>query len=107
MLMRMYSRWAESRQFKLEVIEEAAGDEAGIKSVTLRVSGINAYGWLKTEAGVHRLVRISPLIAQHAAIQALPLFGFTLKLMIILILKSLNQICAPILIVPLVLVVSM
>lgn len=60
MLMRMYSRWAESRQFKLEVIEEAAGDEAGIKSVTLRVSGINAYGWLKTEAGVHRLVRISP-----------------------------------------------
>ena len=60
MLMRMYSRWAESRQFKLEVIEEAAGDEAGIKSVTLRVSGINAYGWLKTEAGIHRLVRISP-----------------------------------------------
>ncbi len=60
MLMRMYSRWAERRQFKLEVMEELGGDEAGIKSVTMRISGINAYGWLKTESGVHRLVRISP-----------------------------------------------
>ena len=59
-LMRMYSRWAERRQFKLEVMEELAGDEAGIKSVTMRISGLNAYGWLKTESGVHRLVRISP-----------------------------------------------
>ena len=59
-LTRMYSRWAEQRQFKLEVMEEQAGEEAGIKSVTMRIAGINAYGWLKTESGVHRLVRISP-----------------------------------------------
>ena len=59
-LMRMYSRWAESRQFKLEIMEELSGDEAGIKSVTMRIAGVNAYGWLKTESGVHRLVRISP-----------------------------------------------
>ena len=59
-LMRMYSRWAERRQFKLEVMEELSGEEAGIKSVTMRISGLNAYGWLKTESGVHRLVRISP-----------------------------------------------
>ena len=59
-LLRMYSRWAEARGFKLEVIEESDGEEAGIKSVTLRVMGVNAYGWMKTESGVHRLVRISP-----------------------------------------------
>ena len=59
-LMRMYSRWAERRNYKLEVMEELAGEEAGIKSVTMRISGINAYGWMKTESGVHRLVRISP-----------------------------------------------
>ena len=59
-LMRMYSRWAESRHFKLEIMEELSGDEAGIKSVTMRIAGVNAYGWLKTESGVHRLVRISP-----------------------------------------------
>jgi len=60
MLLRMYSRWAESRGFKLETIEASDGEEAGIKSATLRVSGVNAYGWMKTESGVHRLVRISP-----------------------------------------------
>ena len=60
MLLRMYSRWAEARQFKLEVLEESDGEEAGIKSATIRVIGVNAYGWLKTESGVHRLVRISP-----------------------------------------------
>ena len=60
MLSRMYARWAERRKFKVEVIEETAGDEAGIKSATLLVKGHNAYGWLKTESGVHRLVRISP-----------------------------------------------
>ena len=60
MLLRMYSRWAEARGFKLETIEESDGEEAGIKSATLRVSGVNAYGWMKTESGVHRLVRISP-----------------------------------------------
>jgi len=60
MLQRMYMRWAESRGFKLEIIEESAGDEAGIKSATIKVNGDTAYGWSKTESGVHRLVRISP-----------------------------------------------
>lgn len=60
MLLRMYVRWAEAHGHKVEWIEESAGEEAGIKSATIKVSGINAYGWLKTESGVHRLVRISP-----------------------------------------------
>jgi peptide chain release factor 2 len=60
MLLRMYSRWAEARGFKVELLEEQGGDTAGIKSATMLVHGENAYGWLKTEAGVHRLVRISP-----------------------------------------------
>ena len=60
MLMRMYSRWSESRGFKIQIIEESAGEEAGVKSVTMRIDGENAYGWMKTESGVHRLVRISP-----------------------------------------------
>jgi peptide chain release factor 2 len=60
MLMRMYVRWAEQHGFKVEYQEETAGEEAGIKSATIEVKGHNAYGWLKTEAGVHRLVRISP-----------------------------------------------
>ena len=60
MLMRMYTRWAEQHGYKVEWIEESEGEQAGIKSATLRVTGPNAYGWLKTEAGVHRLVRISP-----------------------------------------------
>jgi len=60
MLLRMYSRWAEQHGYKLELLEESAGEEAGIKSTTLKIVGDNAYGWLKTESGVHRLVRISP-----------------------------------------------
>jgi peptide chain release factor 2 len=60
MLFRMYMRWAERHGYKLQLIEESEGDGAGIKSATLLVKGHNAYGWLKTEAGVHRLVRISP-----------------------------------------------
>jgi peptide chain release factor 2 len=60
MLFRMYTRWAERRGYKLQLIEENEGEGAGIKSATLLVKGENAYGWLKTEAGVHRLVRISP-----------------------------------------------
>ncbi len=60
MLLRMYARWAEQRGFKIEFLEETPGEEAGIKSATLQIKGRNAYGWLKTEAGVHRLVRISP-----------------------------------------------
>ncbi|WP_213651443.1 peptide chain release factor 2 [Paenibacillus sp. J23TS9] len=60
MLLRMYTRWAEKRGFKVEVLDYLPGDEAGIKSVTLLIKGFNAYGYLKTEKGVHRLVRISP-----------------------------------------------
>ncbi|MEP0503021.1 MAG: peptide chain release factor 2 [Paracoccaceae bacterium] len=60
MLARMYVRWAEKRGYKVELQSESAGEEAGIKSATYKISGLNAYGWLKSESGVHRLVRISP-----------------------------------------------
>ncbi len=60
MLLRMYTRWAEKHHFKVEYIEETEGDVAGLKSVTIKICGHNAYGWLKSESGVHRLVRISP-----------------------------------------------
>lgn len=60
MLARMYVRWAEKHGYKVEMMSESAGDEAGIKSVTYQIKGHNAYGWLKSESGVHRLVRISP-----------------------------------------------
>jgi peptide chain release factor 2 len=60
MLLRMYARWAEKHGYKVEFLEETQGEEAGIKSATIQVKGRNAYGWLKTEMGVHRLVRISP-----------------------------------------------
>ncbi|MEM9900956.1 MAG: peptide chain release factor 2 [Pseudomonadota bacterium] len=60
MLARMYVRWAEKRGYKVELQAESAGEEAGIKSATYKISGHNAYGWLKSESGVHRLVRISP-----------------------------------------------
>jgi peptide chain release factor 2 len=60
MMLRMYTRWAEGHGFKVDLLEESPGEEAGIKSVTLRIVGHNAYGWMKTESGVHRLVRISP-----------------------------------------------
>ena len=63
MLMRMYTRWAERHEYKVQLIEQSEGEQAGIKSATLQVTGPNAYGWLKTEAGVHRLVRISPFDA--------------------------------------------
>ena len=64
MLYRMYTRWAERKGFAVEVLDYLDGDEAGIKSVTFQVNGINAYGYLKSEKGVHRLVRISPFNAQ-------------------------------------------
>ncbi len=60
MLTRMYSRWANAHGMEVELVEETPGEQAGIKSATLLIKGTNAYGWLKTEAGVHRLVRISP-----------------------------------------------
>jgi peptide chain release factor 2 len=64
MLLRMYTRWAERRGMKVELLELHDGEEAGIKSATLLIKGQNAYGWLKTESGVHRLVRISPYDSQ-------------------------------------------
>lgn len=63
MLQRMYNRWCEKHGYQLEWLEESVGEEAGIKSCTFKVNGLDAYGWLKTESGVHRLVRISPFDA--------------------------------------------
>ncbi|GBQ92148.1 translation peptide chain release factor 2 [Acetobacter nitrogenifigens DSM 23921 = NBRC 105050] len=63
MILRMYSRWSEAHGYKITIMESSEGEQAGLKSVTMQVSGPNAYGWLKTEAGVHRLVRISPFDA--------------------------------------------
>ena len=77
MLERMYIRWAERKGFKVQIIEESAGEGAGIKSATLLVKGDNAYGWLKTEAGVHRLVRISPFDAnarRHTSFASVTVF---------------------------------
>ena len=64
MLARMYTRWADAHDYKVEWLEESAGEEAGLKSASLQIKGPNAYGWLKTESGVHRLVRISPFDSQ-------------------------------------------
>src|SRR5438045_6244316 len=77
MLLLMYTRWAEKHGFKVEVLEETEGEEAGIKSATLQISGHNAYGWLKTEAGVHRLVRISPFDSnarRHTSFSSVAIF---------------------------------
>ena len=67
MLLRMYSRWAEAHKYKVEYVEETEGDVAGLKSATVKISGHNAYGWLKSETGVHRLVRISPFDRRHTS----------------------------------------
>ncbi|MGD0190372.1 MAG: peptide chain release factor 2 [Rhizomicrobium sp.] len=77
MLTRMYVRWAERKGYKLQLLEESPGESAGIKSTTLMVKGENAYGWLKTEAGVHRLVRISPFDAnarRHTSFASVTVF---------------------------------
>jgi peptide chain release factor 2 len=77
MLLRMYTRWAEKHGFKIEYLEETQGEEAGIKSATIQISGHNAYGWLKTEAGVHRLVRISPFDSnarRHTSFSSVQIF---------------------------------
>ncbi len=84
-LLRMYTRWAEQHGYKLSLIEETRGEEAGIKSCTIQVSGENAYGWLKTEAGVHRLVRISPYDSaarrhtSFAAVMVAPIIDDTIE----------------------------
>ena len=77
MLLRMYTRWAEKHGFKVEYLEESQGEEAGIKSATIQISGHNAYGWLKTEGGVHRLVRISPFDSnarRHTSFSSVQIF---------------------------------
>jgi peptide chain release factor 2 len=77
MLERMYTRWAERKGYKVQYLEESEGEGAGIKSATLLVKGENAYGWLKTEAGVHRLVRISPFDAnarRHTSFASVTVF---------------------------------
>jgi peptide chain release factor 2 len=86
MLLRMYVRWAEQHGYKVEYLEETPGEEAGIKSATIRIKGRNAYGWLKTEDGVHRLVRISPFDANarrhtsFASITAYPVVDDRIKI---------------------------
>jgi peptide chain release factor 2 len=86
MLFRMYTRWAEKHHYKVELIEETPGEGAGIKSATLQIKGRNAYGWLKTEAGVHRLVRISPFDANarrhtsFASVQVYPVIDDRIKI---------------------------
>jgi peptide chain release factor 2 len=86
MLLRMYTRWAEQHRFKVDYIEETQGEEAGIKSATIEIKGRNAYGWLKTENGVHRLVRISPFDANarrhtsFASVQVYPAIDDRIKI---------------------------
>jgi peptide chain release factor 2 len=86
MLFRMYARWAERHGYKLQLIEENEGDGAGIKSATLLVKGENAYGWLKTENGIHRLVRISPFDANarrhtsFASVTAFPVIDQSIEI---------------------------
>ena len=94
MLMRMYLRWAESRGFKTEIIEESDGDVAGLKSATIKIIGEYAYGWLRTETGVHRLVRKSPFDSggrRHTSFSSAFVYPEVDDL--ILILKSTQPIC--------------
>jgi peptide chain release factor 2 len=88
MLLRMYSRWAEAHGYKVALMEESDGEEAGIKSATIQVTGMNAFGWLKTESGVHRLVRISPYDASarrhtsFASVWTYPVIDDTIEVVI-------------------------
>jgi len=88
MLLRMYLRWGEQHGYKVEWLEESSGEEAGLKSATIRINGEDAYGWLKTETGVHRLVRISPYDAasrrhtSFASIGVYPVIDDTIDIVI-------------------------
>ena len=77
MLVRMYTRWAEQHGYKVQLLDESEGEQAGIKGATLQIAGPNAYGWLKTESGVHRLVRISPFDANARRQTAFASVGVT------------------------------
>ncbi|MEM6902516.1 MAG: peptide chain release factor 2 [Pseudomonadota bacterium] len=85
-MLRMYLRWADGRGYKTDVLNETAGEEAGLKSVTVQVKGENAYGWMKTESGVHRLVRISPFDSNakrhtsFAAVHVSPVIDDTIEI---------------------------
>jgi len=106
MLLRMYLRWGESHGFKTELMEASAGDVAGIKSATIRFEGDYVFGRLRTETGVHRLVRKSPLIRVAVAIPLLPRCLSHPKLMMISKLISIRLICASMFIAPVALVDS-
>ncbi len=86
MLMRMYVRWAEAHDYKVEWVEETEGEGAGLKSATVQIKGHNAYGWLKSEYGVHRLVRISPFDANarrhtsFASVNVFPVLDDSIKI---------------------------
>ena len=86
MLLRMFVRWAEQHRYKVEYMEESPGEEAGLKSATVKITGHNAYGWLKSENGVHRLVRISPFDSNarrhtsFASVSVYPVIDDTIKI---------------------------
>ena len=84
MLRRMYMKWSNNREFKNNIISEHKGDEAGIKSTTIKINGDYAFGWLKNESGIHRLVRISPFDSGAEDILVLQVYGFIRWLMIVL-----------------------
>lgn len=106
MLLRMFLRWAEAKGFKTEIIEESDGEVAGLKSATVKISGEYAYGWLRTETGVHRLVRKARLTLVVVVIRHLALRLCTQKWMTILISRSIQPICVLTYTAPLVPVVS-
>ena len=81
MLRRMYVKWAEKKNFKYDLIHETKGEEAGIKSSTIKITGLNLYGFLKRESGIHRLVRISHLTQIKEGIQVLQVYGYIQLLM--------------------------